>query len=45
MAKRGRRLFKDRHKSFEALQPWLALGMSKSTWFRRRRQRRERRAP
>jgi hypothetical protein len=32
----GRPLDKDRGKSIEAQKPWLALGMSRRTWYRQR---------
>lgn len=34
---KGRPLDKDRHKALAALQPWKAEGMSRATWFRRKR--------
>jgi hypothetical protein len=34
--KKGRPRLEDRDKTFEARKPWVAKGMSRSTWFRRR---------
>jgi hypothetical protein len=39
----GRPRLEDRHKTFEATMPWLAKNMSRSTWYSRRRERREKR--
>jgi hypothetical protein len=36
----GRPRIEERHKTNEARQPWLALGMSKRTWYRRQAERR-----
>lgn len=32
----GRPLEKDRHNSIEQRKPWIAMGMGRSTWFRRK---------
>jgi hypothetical protein len=34
---RGRPRLEDRLRTTKALQPWLALGMSRSSWYRRKR--------
>jgi hypothetical protein len=39
----GRARIEDRHKTNEALAPWIELNKSKRTWYRRRRERREKR--
>lgn len=36
--KRGRPLAKDKHKTLAALRPWEKEGMSRRTWYRRRRE-------
>ena len=39
---RGRPRLERRHKSYEATKPWPAKGMSRSTWYRRRAERKRR---
>jgi hypothetical protein len=34
----GRPRLEDKDKSFEATKPWLALGMSRRTWYSRRKE-------
>ena len=34
----GRPRIEDKGQSFEATKPWLALGMSRTTWYRRRKE-------
>ena len=36
--KKGRPRIEDKGKSFEATKPWLALGMSRRTWYSRRKE-------
>ena len=36
--KKGRPRIEDKDKSFEATKPWLALGMSRRTWYARRKE-------
>ena len=36
--KKGRPRIEDRAKSFEATKPWVELGMSRVTWYRRRKE-------
>jgi hypothetical protein len=36
VTKRGRPLIEDRGATFEATKPWLAAGMSRASWYRRR---------
>jgi hypothetical protein len=46
MQRRGRpRLGQPRYKSFETIKPWLAKGMSRSTWYRRRAERKRKKSP
>jgi hypothetical protein len=40
-AKTGRPRIEDRARTIEARQPWLKLGMSRRTWYRRQAERRE----
>ena len=37
---KGRPLERDRQRSFEQTRPWEKEGMSRTTWYRRRKQRR-----
>ena len=39
-SKPGRPRIEDLDKTLEAQEPWVGLGMSKRTWFRRRREQR-----
>jgi hypothetical protein len=39
-ARKGRPRIEDRAKTIEARKPWLALGMSRRTWYRRQAERR-----
>ena len=39
-AKKGRPRIEDRAKTIEARKPWLKLGMSRRTWYRRQAERR-----
>jgi hypothetical protein len=39
--KTGRPRIEDRDKTLAATKPWLALGMSERTWFRRQAEKRE----
>jgi hypothetical protein len=39
--KTGRPLTNDRAKTIEAKKPWLALGMSRRTWYRRQAEKRK----
>jgi hypothetical protein len=36
--KKGRPRIEDKGQSFEATKPWLALGMSRRTWYSRRKE-------
>jgi len=36
-AKRGRPRFEDRGKTIEAAKPWVEAGMSRASWYRRKR--------
>jgi hypothetical protein len=36
--RKGRPRIEDRAKTFEAKRPWEAKGMSRSTWYRRKRE-------
>ena len=40
-ARKGRPRLEDRGKTIEARVPWLKLGMSRSTWYRRQAERRK----
>lgn len=42
---RGGVRIEDREKTYEATKPWLALGMSRRTWYRRQKERRTDEAP
>ena len=37
----GRARLENRHQTLEALKPWVAAGMSRASWYRRRREVRE----
>jgi hypothetical protein len=39
-AKKGRARLEDRRSTIEATKPWEALGMSRRTWYRRRKEKR-----
>jgi hypothetical protein len=39
--KKGRPRIEDRAKTIEARQPWLKLGMSRRTWYRRQAEKRK----
>jgi hypothetical protein len=39
--KKGRPRIEDKGKSFEATKPWLAKGMSRRTWYARRKEERD----
>jgi hypothetical protein len=39
--KKGRPRIEDKGKSFEATKPWVALGMSRRTWYARRKEKRD----
>jgi hypothetical protein len=41
LPKRGRSRIGDRNKTLAAQKPWEAEGMSRATWFRRRKEKRE----
>jgi hypothetical protein len=40
-SKKGRPRIEDRAKTIEARQPWLKLGMSRRTWYRRQAEKRK----
>jgi hypothetical protein len=40
-AKKGRPRIEERARTIEARKPWLMLGMSRRTWYRRRAEQRE----
>jgi len=42
LPKKGRPRIEDRAKTIEARQPWLKLGMSRRTWYRRQAEQRAR---
>jgi hypothetical protein len=43
-ARKGRPRIEDRAKTIEARAPWLKLGMSRRTWYRRQAEQRRNRA-
>ena len=43
-ARTGRPRIEDRARTIEARKPWLALGMSRRTWYRRQAEKRKGRA-
>jgi hypothetical protein len=42
--KKGRPRIEDKEKSFEAQKPWLAKGMSRSSWYRRRAEQKDKKS-
>jgi hypothetical protein len=40
-ARKGRSRIEERHLTIEARQPWLKLGMSRRTWYRRQAEQRK----
>jgi hypothetical protein len=40
-AKKGRPRIEDRARTIEVLKPWLKLGMSRRTWYRRQAEKRK----
>jgi hypothetical protein len=39
--KKGRPRIEDKDKSFETTKPWIALGMSRRTWYARRKEKKD----